>query len=213
MNNLDEFVRVPANARSLAYRKLVCGVGINDAPYQVHFKDKDGKQTMCPFYSTWKAMLKRCYDPKIHNKQPTYIDCPVAKEWHSFNTFRKWMITQNWRGNCLDKDILIPGNKLYSSDLCCFVDNALNSLLLDRGAARGQYKIGVCFNKKAKKFQAYCNKGHGKKIHLGLFNTENEAYKAYVKCKVNIIKQAANTQLEPIKTGLLLHTKILANTI
>lgn len=46
-------------------KKLVFGVGINDADYNVYKTGiVDGKQTVlwiCPFYRKWKDMMMRCY--------------------------------------------------------------------------------------------------------------------------------------------------------
>lgn len=61
--------------------KLVCGVGINDSDYVVQKFEttvEDDKRKwkfiwICPFYKTWKNMLKRCYSIKTQNNQPTYI--------------------------------------------------------------------------------------------------------------------------------------------
>ena len=49
---------------------------------------------------------------------------------------------------CLDKDILIKGNKIYSQDTCIFVPKAINSLFTNRKRFRGEYPIGVYKGKK-----------------------------------------------------------------
>lgn len=81
--------------------KLVYGVGINDADYNVYeYKTTQGHQTIiwrCPFYVKWTSMLKRCYSQKFKNKSPTYKDCKTVSEWHYFMTFRAWMIQQDWK--------------------------------------------------------------------------------------------------------------------
>lgn len=79
-------------------------------------------------YSTWKAMLQRCYDPKWQEKQPTYRGCTVTPVWHSFQTFAKWYQANNdyTKSLCLDKDTLIPGNKEYSPDKCILVSHQEN---------------------------------------------------------------------------------------
>jgi len=41
------------------------------------------------------------------------------------------MERQDWEGKHLDKDILIPGNKIYSPDRCIFVSSLIN-LLIDK---------------------------------------------------------------------------------
>src|SRR3990172_2957602 len=146
--------------------KLVFGVGINDADYTVQVNKPimvDGgkvKQKVvwrCPFYRTWVGMLERGYSEKCKIKHPTYRDASVCKEWHLFSTFSRWMQQQDWEGNQLDKDLLIPGNKVYNQETCVFVSRQVNLFLTDSTAARGEYKIGVSWNKKNSKFVVRCN--------------------------------------------------------
>ena len=141
---------------SKLYKKsrLVFGVGINDADYAVETIVNCERQR-CPFYRPWSSMLKRCYSEKLHAIQATYIGCSVVNEWHSFMNFRAWMISQDWKGKCLDKDIIEPGNKVYSPDKCIFISNALNSLLTDHAAGRGIYALGVSLHESGK-FTARC---------------------------------------------------------
>jgi len=112
-----------ATKRSLCQRRLVRGVGVNDANYNVH-----GKEGRCPFYTKWYDMLKRCYSSRFHKQYPSYIGCSVCPEWHYFSKFRLWMENQKWEGLELDKDILVKGNKVYSPDTCCFIPKAINYL-------------------------------------------------------------------------------------
>jgi len=70
--------------------KLVCGVGINDADYEVQ-PIINGKRVMCPFYAKWVGMLERCYSEKFQNKWPTYIGCYVILDWIYFSNFKYWM--------------------------------------------------------------------------------------------------------------------------
>lgn len=81
-------------------------------------------------YKTWQSMLQRCYDSKYKNLQKTYKDCIVEKEWHNFQNFAEWAINNPYY--CvdyhLDKDIINPGNKIYSKFNCAFVPREINSL-------------------------------------------------------------------------------------
>src|SRR5690606_18704653 len=43
----------------------------------------------------------------------------------------------------LDKDILFPGNKIYSVNTCCFVPNRVNKFFTSRKNYRSKYGIGV----------------------------------------------------------------------
>lgn len=169
--------------------KLILGVGFNSrGRYKATI---DGKKTKS--YITWYSMLLRAYCPKYHTRKPTYIGCSVSDEWLEYQEFANWFENHDYsdRGYHLDKDLLIPGNKIYSPDRCAFVPQQLNNLLLDRGAARGQYKQGVDFYKQRNKFQAYIRIS-GKKKVLGYFDTELDAYFAYKKAKEQYVKDSAN---------------------
>ncbi len=195
------FREIPINKRSLAHTRIIYGVGINDADYIVRPIIND-KQLSCPYYSRWLDMLVRCYNEREHERHPTYIDCYVCDEWMRFSNFKSWMKTQDWKGKFLDKDILIQGNKEYSSDTCLFVTCAINNLLLDRKAKRGQYPQGVDFSKQLKKYRARV-KVNGKEKHLGYFDNDTDAFEAYKTAKYLIIKDIAFQQTEPLKSALL----------
>ena len=154
--------------------------------------DKNGKPTKC--YKTWQDMLRRCYDHKWHEKEPTYKGCIVCKEWWNFQVFAEWYYEHYYEfGNermALDKDILKKGNKIYSAESCTFVPQFINSLFTKSNKIRGKYPIGV--SKHGNKFKAKLNKGNGKQIHLGHYDTPEEAFLAYKQAKEQYIKQIAN---------------------
>lgn len=183
------------------YKKLVYGVGINDANYKVSKK--------CPFYDRWVHMLERCYSRKFLNRRKTYEGCTVHNDWLHFMNFRAWMMFQDWEGKQLDKDIIVPNNKIYGPDTCCFVDNKLNSLLTNRAAGRGDHPLGVTFCKNTRKFNAKC-KLNGKNKNLGYFNSPNDAFEVYINFKSKIIIEIAMSQVDNrIRDGLLSHAQIL----
>ena len=164
---MRELIRTPASNRSLGTRKAILGVGINDAEYMTDPRDKDGKQTTrCPHYQTWKSMLERCYSDKYQQRQPTYIGCSVSEEWHVFSAFLAWNEKQEWEGMCLDKDILIMGNKEYSPSTCCYVSGDINKFFSDSGAARGDLPLGVSLFKGKYKVSIRIA---SKRKHLGYF--------------------------------------------
>lgn len=187
-------------------KKLVCGVGINDADYDVQKFETigyvDGKQKrkkvwVCPCYRTWASMLNRCHSAKYQESYPTYKGCTVSEEWLTFSNFKNWMEQQDWKGSQLDKDILFEGNKIYSADTCVFVTPSVNSFTTDRGAARGEWMIGVIWHKAAKKFQAQCRNPFTKKReHLGYFTSELEAHRAWLKRKLELAHELAAIQTD-----------------
>lgn len=169
--------------------KLILGVGTNSGG---RYKTiVDGKNVKA--YRTWYNMLRRVYCPKLHASRPTYIGCSVSDEWLDYQDFADWFEAHEYSdyGYELDKDLLIPTNKVYAPDRCVFVPQQLNKLLTDCGNARGQYPQGVSFNKHNSKFQAYIRIS-GKKKHLGSFDNELEAYLAYKKAKEQYVKRMAN---------------------
>ena len=182
-------------------RKLAYGIGVNDANYLVK-PTVNGKCIVCQFYRIWQHMLYRCYSAKYHHKFPTYIDCTVCDEWLTFSNFRSWMITQDWKGKELDKDILVQGNKVYSPETCMFVSQAINSLITDRKASRGIYPQGVCFDKQIGKYKAQVNI-NGSRKNLGRYSTTEQAFKAYKYAKYAIIRSIELKQSEPLKSALL----------
>ena len=198
---MTRFIEKPANKQSIDNRKLVCGVGINDADYIVQPKI-NGKRVTCPYYSSWHSMLARCYSSNYQLMCPTYAGCSVCKEWLLFSNFKSWMTKQSWNGMALDKDILHQGNKVYSPDSCLFISGDINKLLSDRKAKRGRYLIGVDYHKQSKKFRASCSV-KGSVRYIGLYETEEMAHDAYKEFKYKIISDIAKEQTEPLRSALL----------
>ena len=186
--------------------KTVHGVGINDADYAVERWETigyvNGKRERelvwrCPFYQTWSGMLKRCYSIKNQERQPTYKGCSVSDEWLTFSVFKNWMMTQNWEDNQLDKDLLIDGNKVYSSETCVFVSRMVNMFTIDRGNGRGEWLIGAYWNKETSKFKSACRNPFTKKQeHLGYFTCEQEAHEAWLTRKLELAKDLAVMQTD-----------------
>lgn len=177
-------------------RGLNFGIGINDADY-VTAPHVNGKRVFCPYYKRWKLMLLRCYYTKKHKDSPKYADCLVCKDWLVFSNFKAWMESHDWNGKDLDKDIIIPGNRIYCPEACAFVDHATNSFLTDSGAVRGDYPIGVTFNEDNGKFRARCcNPFTKKREHLGYFSDENKAHLAWRERKHQLSCQLADLQTD-----------------
>lgn len=184
-------------------------MGVNDADYSVVRKGVVGDTYKivwrCPFYDKWASMLKRCYSEKYIVKFPTYKDCSVCDEWLTFSNFKLWMQQQDWEGKELDKDILFPGNKVYSLYTCCFIDNAVNKFILNNEAKRGEWPIGVCWDKQTGKFMAQIGKGKGGGVvKLGRFCTPEDAHRAWVIEKCSQAKNLALLQADVrVKEALL----------
>ena len=184
--------------------KLVWGVGVNDLGYKVHVREevtKDGGKRVqktvfrCKYYTAWESMLRRCYSKKYLESYQSYIGTSVCSEWLSATAFKKWMEQQDWSGKCLDKDIIVPGSKLYSPDTCAFVLDATNKFVIARDASRGDYPVGVHLHKLTGKYGAKCgNHFTGKNEHLGLFLTTEEAHESWRKRKHELAQLVAATE-------------------
>ena len=187
-------------------KKLRYGVGLNDADYVVKINEitvyENGKRKWkliweCPFYRRWVNMLSRCYSTNYKQKFPTYEECHVCEEWLTFSNFKAWMETQDWEGKQLDKDILFPGNKIYSPHNCVFVSSRTNLFITDSGASRGDFLIGVSLSVSGRRFIAKCKDSSGRLKHLGMFDTELEAHKAWLAFKLEQAKILAAEQSDP----------------
>ena len=147
-------------------------------------------------YIIWHDVLRRCYDPKLHEKYSTYKDCEVEDKWLNFQHMGEW-IEENYyeipgETMCLDKDILYKGNKIYSRNTCIFVPERINLLFVKRGNARGDCPIGVSPTSSGN-YQATCNDGNGKYIYLGSYSTKEEAFRVYKVYKEKIIKEVIDS--------------------
>ena len=198
------------------YVPSVCGVGIVGTKYLSAVNGRNTKE-----YNLWQSMLKRCYNSTYKKKQPTYEGCEVSDKFKSYEYFYEWCHSQigfdnDGNGNPfqLDKDLLVKGNKVYSENVCVFIPSEINSLLINCTASRGEHLIGVYWNKKASAFVARVNKNKGKSEHLGLFNTELEAFKAYKQAKESFVKEQAEkwkSQIDPRVYEALMNYQVEIN--
>ena len=172
------------------YSPSVFDVGILGTRYQISEGGVKTKE-----YVLWCHMLTRCYSDEFKKKNPTYEGCKCSENFKCYEYFYEWCNKQIGFGNegfHLDKDLLIKGNKLYSEDACVFLPKEINSLLIKREASRGECLIGVYWCNTKKAFKAQVGKNKGKQKHLGLFNTEIEAFNAYKEAKEAFVKEQAN---------------------
>ena len=168
------------------YLPSVFGIGMIGNKYPSNTKE----------YIAWKSMLNRCYYHKIKGKNPTYKNAACCDEWLLYenfyewicgqDNFNKWSIGKKW---CLDKDILIKGNKIYSPETCCLVPQNINNIFVKNESRRGDLPIGVI--KSNDKFGATLNKKY-----LGTFDSEETAFLFYKLHKESYIKQVAQEEYD-----------------
>ena len=165
---------------------LVQGFGVNDLRGTEYEKE---------IYTKWASMLNRCYSEKYHKIQPTYVGCPVHEDWRLFSKFRYWALQQDWEGKELDKDLLVTGNKVYSSETCCFIPCYVNCFLTESAAVRGNYPIGVCWDGRSRKYRSRVSNPLNKhREHLGFFECPKDAYRAWLARKLEIAYEIAATE-------------------
>lgn len=187
------------------YEPRVYNIGyFGEGPYKAGSPGNMTKE-----YDTWHSMMSRCYDTKLHIKYSVYKDCSVCDEWLNFQEYGKWFSKNYYEipgeKMCLDKDILIKGNKIYSPNTCVFVPEKINILFTKHDTKRGNYPIGVIWHERDKMFEARCNiqeDGVIKRKYLGRFNNAEEAFSIYKRVKEQHIKDIADLYKESIPEAL-----------
>jgi hypothetical protein len=155
----------------------------------------------------------RCRSDSYYVKnKPAYKDC--ENDFKDFQSFTDWCqdqygymnredkLNQYWS---IDKDILVPGNKVYSESTCIFVPSYINSVFAYSQATRGEYPIGVDFKSREGKFRSSCRDNDGKQRHLGYFTEPFEAHRAWQLFKVGVIRKWS----EDIDLGVKLQTALV----
>lgn len=172
-----EVIRKSAEGR----KTMIYGVGINDIPEYLR-----GSK----LYVTWKSMFARCYNPRFHEKNPSYIGCSVDKRWHRLSDFKKWFDENYVEGYQLDKDILVKDNKVYGPETCCFVPEYINRIFR-ANVFKDSRKLAV--RKQNRKYQARCRCGHS--YQYASFDTFEEARNWFVSTRTKCMTEIANDYL------------------
>ena len=161
----------------------MCGVG---------YHGLEGVDCTAESYIRWHDMIHRCYNAKVHERQPQYKGCTVCEEWINYSNFKVWYDQHKIHGMVLDldKDILFKGNKVYSPETCCLVPHAINTLFLNGKKNRGDLPLGVHFDKSKGKFRAEMS-FMGEQIKLGWFDSAEVAFARYKEYKEDFIKNMA----------------------
>lgn len=71
----------------------------------------------------------------------------MCEEWHDFQEYGKWFDNNYYEIEgetmCLDKDILVKHNKIYSPETCIYAPQTINKLFTKRQNDRGESIIGT----------------------------------------------------------------------
>ena len=157
---------------------------------------------------TWYHMHDRV------EKHPTYKDVEVCDEWFKLSKFVNWMEQQDYNrveNSQLDKDIPIPGSKIYSPQSCIFVSPWLNKILT------GPKGKGATFHKGTRKWYAQIRIiGEKSQRSLGYFDTLEEARDCHCKAKsekfigiANNLTEKDTSDIERTREGLIQHARLL----
>jgi hypothetical protein len=150
-----------------------------------------------PAYRCWQQMLQRCYCEKAQEKQSSYQGCTVCDEWLHYQTFADWFVVQRGSnlGWQLDKDLLSEqsrGNKIYCPETCILLPEYLNKVLTLK-EKQSELPTGVHYNNSKTAFVARFRNLEGRNTHIGTFKVVQDAARAYLKKKQELLQSLANS--------------------
>lgn len=177
------------------YERRTFGVGyLGEGKYKTSENKKHTR-----VYDTWVNMLNRCYNKEFHKRRPTYTNCEAYNDWLCFQEFGKWDEDNYYKIEgetmCLDKDILVKHNKIYSPDTCIYVPQIINVLFERSNKSRGNLPIGLA--PRGNKYEVSCSiydfeKRKRKTMHLGYYDTKEKAFQVYKQYKESHIRKVAD---------------------
>lgn len=142
-------------------------------------------------YIRWNDMLMRCYSDKFQARQPNYIGDTVEAEWLCYANFKPWAEENYYVIDGepveLDKDILVPGNTVYSKHTCIFAPKTINQFVSGK-TKKGNLPIGVDFVANKYRVRVSIDK---KQKTIGVYDTAEEAFKKYKEVKEELVKELA----------------------
>ena len=177
-------------------KNLVRGVGINDVrgcDERIRYR--------------WRDMIRRTdqRDPRHAELYRQYEDCTLDKRWYRLSAFKEWIEQfDDWENKMLDKDILVPGNKVYGPDTCLMVTPAVNSFFTTK-AYNNHLPQGIddtSNGPKDKPYRATCK--FESKLHYGGYHaTVEEAMASFKTMKVGFLEVLIERETCPkVKTAM-----------
>lgn len=164
------------------------------------FSPKPGFKLRTLSGGRWNGMSKRCNGKETRWKGSHYKFCQNG--FSNFDEFAEWSMSQfgyrmrNTNGSFfhLDKDILSPGNTIYSPERCCFVSSRINNLIFTSYRKNNDLPIGVCKQLNCRTYTARANRD-GKLIQLGGFYDPMEAHHAWQRFRADEIARVSLIEL------------------
>lgn len=156
-------------------------------------------------YYKWSAIIQRCLKTDYSKESlKSYEDCKICDDWLNFQNFAEWFYENLYECNepiCVDKDILIHGNKIYSSDKCLLVPQRINLLFIKEKGRRGDLVIGAQHHSSGNGYISTLSTLDGNK-YLGFFYNEIDAFNTYKIEKEKYIKEVADKYKDKIPDKL-----------
>lgn len=163
-------------------------------------------------YNIWKHMMERSYDPKYHERFPTYKNVTTCKEWHNYQNFSKWFDENYIKDFHLDKDLLQEEieNKIYSPETCIFIPDFLNYFIKSIFSTNTSGYTGVTYDKPSGKWmvtiydyirKVNVNKGRYKNIEdaIEVYRVERSKNAELVKKRVRELNIYSEEIIQLIK--------------
>jgi len=141
-------------------------------------------------------MITRATNENYRVKFPTYKDVTVSENFKDFQFFANWCNNQvgfGINGFVLEKDLLVPNNKVYSEDTCVFVPDVINSFLTFNKIRQNGLPVGVSWSSTEDCYKSYCAQLNGKNKTLGRFTNPKDAFAAYCKFKEAMAQKLVET--------------------
>jgi len=137
-------------------------------------------------YTAWKGIKKRLTGTKCHIEKPTYVGTAIDVEWLKFSIFQKWFNEYYVEGWELDKDLRVPGSRIYGREYCMYIPKILNNLFNDNRNVKSEYPLGVDF--KNGRYRAQCHQPWKHNSHIGHYSSPLEAHGAWLETKIEVIQ-------------------------
>ena len=92
-----------------------------------------------PQYDVWSHIVTRCKENGSEQRRnKRYIGCKMSENFKDFQYFSVWYYSQkghasfdeNGKKFHIDKDLLIPNNKIYSEKFCVFIPHRINCFII-----------------------------------------------------------------------------------
>lgn len=128
-------------------------------------------------FKQWKELMQRCYSDTYKKRNPKSIN-KVCDEWNCYDNFYKWYHEEGFEEGTLTCKTTNPECHYYSKDTCYILPLCWVRIL--------SYRHGKGYAERYGKYYVRAkdptNKDH--KVHLGVFDTKQEAHRTFIKWKL-----------------------------